>query len=49
MRIALASYLQYKLLHPHARLSGAERQQLATGLRQLYASDLPPIRQRGRD
>jgi len=33
--------LQYKLFHGNARLSDAERKQLADGLRQLYATDPP--------
>jgi hypothetical protein len=33
--------LQYKLFHSNARLSTAERQQLADGLTQLYATDPP--------
>ena len=33
--------LQYKLFHGNARLSDAERTQLADGLRQLYATDPP--------
>jgi len=33
--------LQYKLFHGNARLSDAERRQLADGLRQLYATDPP--------
>ena len=33
--------IQYKLLHSNARLTDTERQQLATGLQQLYATDLP--------
>ena len=33
--------LQYQLFHGNARLSDAERKQLADGLRQLYATDPP--------
>ncbi|MFN8224888.1 MAG: heme-binding domain-containing protein [Gaiellales bacterium] len=33
--------LQYKLFHGDARLSDAQRQQLAAGLRRLYATDPP--------
>jgi Haem-binding domain len=33
--------LQYKLFHSDARLSDVERQQLADGLKQLYATDPP--------
>jgi hypothetical protein len=33
--------IQYKLFHSNARLSGAERRQLADGLTQLYATDPP--------
>ena len=33
--------LQYKLFHGNARLDGAERKQLADGLRQLYGTDPP--------
>jgi len=33
--------IQYKLLHGNARLSAAERRQLADGLQQLYATDPP--------
>ena len=33
--------IQYKLFHSNARLSGAERQQLANALAQLYSTDPP--------
>jgi hypothetical protein len=34
--------LQYRLIHPSARLSSAERKQLATAITHLYATDPPP-------
>jgi hypothetical protein len=34
--------LQYKLLHPAARLSSGEKQRLARALTALYAKDPPP-------
>ena len=33
--------LQYKLMHPSARLSDAERRDLAAGLERTYSSDPP--------
>ena len=38
--------LQYKAIHPDARLSATQRAQLVEGLRQLYATD-PPAATRG--
>lgn len=45
-RIARGSMppLQYRLLHPQARLNQAQRLQLIAGLERTYASDPPPIR-----
>jgi hypothetical protein len=34
--------LQYRLIHPAARLSSAERKQLAAAIVRLYATDPPP-------
>ena len=34
--------LQYKLAHPSARLTQAQRERLADGLRRTYAADPPP-------
>jgi hypothetical protein len=34
--------LQYRLIHPSARLSSAERKQLAAAITRLYATDPPP-------
>ncbi len=39
--------LQYKLIHGSARLSGAQRDQLAAAIREIYAKDPPPIRAGG--
>ena len=39
--------IQYKLFHSNARLSSSERQQLADGLKQLYATDPPAGTKRG--
>jgi mono/diheme cytochrome c family protein len=34
--------LQYKLVHPSARLSAARKRRLVAGVRALYAADPPP-------
>jgi hypothetical protein len=33
--------IQYKLIHGNSRLTAAERQQLADGIRTLYATNPP--------
>jgi hypothetical protein len=40
--------LQYKPLHPAARLSKVDREALARGIEATYRADPPPLRQ-GRD
>ncbi len=39
----------YLLMHPAAKLTDAEKQQLVAGLQATYQKDPPPLRREGRD